>query len=413
MTPYVRLPRLLIVLAAVTLAACSGMEQPGTKLGKAAEDSLDRDICDLSIIPGDSPGSRLPQPTDSTDARRDDSRIAHRWAGKYARYFCLRAERLDTAMDLYNLPIIGAAATAVGLTLYRSSLDAVAGAGLAGGTIAAIQAYDRPDKDQSGYLQASAGLKCIYDASHGVELSSYHSLVHWRTELLDAVADMNDKTRNLAAIRSADPAVRQFQMALAQTQNAATAALATLNNEIKAYEALSTAIYAAGDTLIYASLKTTLRAPVKFSQSVEDLKASIQAADQNQAKGLDARAQLLAAKAQTQTAQSAPESPKHGAEATATAAANSPAPLKAKTGDVKPAAPAEKTGAAPAKETTADTQANADREAATDVIDQINNGAYGPLDRTQIVTEYALDAIPSPSFTEMTTNIQACAPISK
>jgi hypothetical protein len=55
----------------------------------------------------------------------------------------------------------------------------------------------------------------------------------------------------------------------------------------------------------------------------------------------------------------------------------------------------------------------ADPDASEDLMNQIDNGNYAPIDWTQMVTEHVLDAIPSPSFTPMTTNIQTCAPVSK
>jgi hypothetical protein len=377
-----------------------------------------------------------------------DTRISRAWVEKRVQLYRAKAEDRSFWVDFYNVPIVGAAVTAVAATAFRTNIDAITGAGIVGAGFAALSAYDHPDTDQTSYLKTYGGLQCIYDSTHSVLSTKYEALLNWRTELRAAKGDMLGKTAKIRASASKDAATVAMQSALKDTQAAADKALETLTNEIAAFTDLSTVIYSNGDKLILASMMVQQRKSQDFGQLMQDLTAKIRAADQNQSNAQDARAKLLSAQDQTTVAKDV---------ATAKSDATLPDTMTQPTGlltqptsqaadttsavsqvntppatNPTPAGPAVDTGpvvvvgSVPAAKPTAVTIQTGTTTPATrdgeqkdqinpDALDQsneailaINSALYDPISRLQTVTQQALDAIPSPAYSQMKSDVVTC-----
>lgn len=83
------------------------------------------------------------------------------YAGKLSIAFTQMSDASAAAQRATALGIIGAAVTASGAIAYDGNLDLLKGAGLAGGTLAALTAYFNPAKNAKSLLTAAEKLHCI------------------------------------------------------------------------------------------------------------------------------------------------------------------------------------------------------------------------------------------------------------
>jgi hypothetical protein len=290
-----------------------------------------------------------------------------------------------TKQTWFDSSIILLGVASVAGALYRASLPAIGGIGLAAEGLNQYRAYYNPQGVGAGYIAAEKATRCVYSSAEPLLTEQPQLLWSRIRDLRLAIARAQASASELDNTTDAGQAGTD---AATQAINAANSALTSLTNEATAYSISPSVIDGAHDSIKNYIDKVRQRTPPNYGTVSSQLNAAINSQAASTAQAAAARAQLLTA---------------YQAQAKAQAAVGgggNPTPQPAVTPESLTASgQLDPQDAAKVEEVAA----SAARSALTAA--RINAGEVSAL-ITETAT--ALNEMPSPAYTQINTTIGAC-----
>ncbi len=181
---------------------------------------------------------------------------------------------------IFDLPLIGLAATAAGLLLFEAHPDAIAATALAAGGVAVGSEYANSQGVRDALLDGSRGYACLADNGYRV-LTKLPKVSNHRTKM----GSLDEKVRRLEIALAGPNPGNDFKDLLPRAQRAAKSGRETVEHtqeELDAADKADVAFREAARTLSDGLLDRVKRNQVDFSSVFQSLSAKAAAASQSQ-----------------------------------------------------------------------------------------------------------------------------------